>query len=68
MFSLICSGIDNGEAGDFRRHRAHYDVTVMRLVAYIDNFYFSRTLPFYSIHFNSFGDSIPRQKIYGYLI
>ena len=32
MFSLICTRINgwvnNGEAGDFRRHRAHYDVTV----------------------------------------
>ena len=35
MFSLICFSINgwvnNGEAGDFRRHRAHYDVTVMRI-------------------------------------
>ena len=33
MFSLICSWIDgwvnNGEAGDLRRHRVHYDVIVM---------------------------------------
>ena len=33
MFSLIWTRINdwinNGEAGDFRRHRAHYDVTVM---------------------------------------
>ena len=33
MFSLICAWIDgwvnNGEAGDLRPHRAHYDVTVM---------------------------------------
>ena len=33
MFSLICSWIkgwlNNGEAGDLRRHRAHYGVTVM---------------------------------------
>ena len=33
MFSLICTWINgwvnNGEAGDSRRHRAHYDVTVM---------------------------------------
>ena len=31
MFSLICAWINgwvnNGEAGDMRRHRAHYDVT-----------------------------------------
>ena len=33
MFSLICAWIyglvNNGEAGDLRRHRAHSDVTVM---------------------------------------
>ena len=33
MFSLICTRINgwvnNGEDGDLRRHRAHYDVTVM---------------------------------------
>ena len=33
MFSLICAWINgwenNGEAGDLRRHRAHYDLTVM---------------------------------------
>ena len=32
MFSLICtlinSWVNNGEAGDLRRYRAHYDVTV----------------------------------------
>ena len=35
MFSLICAWINgwvnNGEAGDLRRHRAHYDVTLMVL-------------------------------------
>ena len=35
MFSLICVGINgwvnNGEAGDLRRYRAYYDVTVMRI-------------------------------------
>ena len=34
MFSLICARINgwvnNGKAGDLRRHRAHYDVTVMK--------------------------------------
>ena len=38
MFSLICvwmSGwVNNGEAGDMRCHRAHYDVTVMKSVCY----------------------------------
>ena len=36
MFSLICAWINgwvnNHEAGDLRRHRAHYDVTVMVVV------------------------------------
>ena len=36
-FSLICvwinGWVDNREAGDLRRYRAHYDVTVMPLVA-----------------------------------
>ena len=34
IFPLICvwinGWVNNGEAGDLRRHRAHYDVTVMR--------------------------------------
>ena len=33
MFSFICARINgwvnNGDAGDLRRHRAHYDITVM---------------------------------------
>ena len=33
MFSLICgrinSWVNNGEAGELRRHRAHYDVIIM---------------------------------------
>ena len=33
LFSLICfwinGWVNNGEAGDLRRHRAHYDVTLM---------------------------------------
>ena len=37
MFSLICAWINgwvnNRWAGDLRRHRAHYDVTVMRLIS-----------------------------------
>ena len=36
LFSLICSWINgwvnNGEAGDFRRHSAHYDVITMQVV------------------------------------
>ena len=29
MISLICAWINHREAGDLRRHRAHYDVIVM---------------------------------------
>ena len=29
MFSLICAWANNGDTGDFRRHRAHYDVIIM---------------------------------------
>ena len=36
MFSLICarinSRVNNREAGDLIRHRAHYDVTVMTFI------------------------------------
>ena len=39
MFSLICAWmngwVNNREAGDLRRHRAHYDVTVMRCFVFI---------------------------------
>ena len=38
VFSLICTQINgwvnNGEAGDLRRHRAHYDVNVMYVCEY----------------------------------
>ena len=29
IFAWITGWVNNGEAGDLRRHRAHYDVTVM---------------------------------------
>ena len=39
MFSLICARINgwvnNRKAGDLRRHRAHFDVTVMELHVYL---------------------------------
>ena len=39
MFSLICAWmngwVNNREAGDLRRHRTHYDVTVMRQVHWL---------------------------------
>ena len=41
MFSLIYTRINcwvnNGEAGDLRRHRAHYDVTVMFYDTFLNN-------------------------------
>ena len=41
MFSLICAWINgwvnNEEAGDFRRHHTHYDVTVMHLLVRTSN-------------------------------
>ena len=41
MFSLICAWINgwvnNREAGDLRRHRAHYDVTVMSMTTWREN-------------------------------
>ena len=39
IFSLICPWINvkvkNGEAGDLRRHRAHYDVIAMPILAFL---------------------------------
>ena len=29
LFDLLYDWVNNGEAGDLRRHRAHHDVTVM---------------------------------------
>ena len=38
MISLICArthgGVNNGEAGDLKRHRTHYGVIVMDLVSF----------------------------------
>ena len=68
MFSLICARINgwvnNGEAGDLRRHRAHYDVTVMRSAIrhHCIHFYYRSQTPKrgicgsveppYTLHFN----------------
>ena len=38
MFSSICAWINgwvNGEVGDLRRHRAHYDVIVMKMLNFV---------------------------------
>ena len=41
MFTLMCAringSVNNGEAGDLRRNRAHYDVIVMRSRHLISN-------------------------------
>ena len=43
IFSLICARINgwvnNGEAGDLRRHRDHYDVIVMNEEDFINTFF-----------------------------
>ena len=43
MFSLICvwinGWVNNREAGDLRRHRAHYDVTVMVSIDALSSWY-----------------------------
>ena len=52
MFSLICTWIKgwvkNGGAGDLRRHRAHYDVTVMTYVTVGKSFYFLLTITIFA--------------------
>ena len=49
MFSLICARIiawvNNRKAGDFRRHRAHYDVIVMIMVHAYNTSSASRVYP-----------------------
>ena len=49
MFYLICAWtngwINNRDAGDLRRHRAHYDVTVMNCnIQYTDSFRFNKNI------------------------
>ena len=57
MFSLICTRINgwvnNREAGDSRRHRALYDVTVMNSVNCVDKIYMSAKLFFFKSWANS---------------
>ena len=53
MFSLICTRINgwvnNGEAGDLRRHRAHYDVTIMCISLLILHFIADKKMQLISI-------------------
>ena len=48
IFSLICAWIsgwvNNGEAGDLRRHRTHYDVIVMNNDAHVRGPYMRKTV------------------------
>ena len=57
MFSLICAWtkgwVNNGEAGDLRRYRAHYDVTVMCQWIYAK---FRRPLEMWGIHLPGVSD------------
>ena len=47
MFSLICTWtngwVNNREAGDLRRHRTHYDVTVMTVMYKCTNVHFLKS-------------------------
>ena len=60
MFSLICAWINdwvnNHEAGDFRRHRGHYDVNIMSP----DTVYI-RKLPIRILHI--FGQLLRRKRL-----
>ena len=37
FFDLRSNWVNNGEAGDLRRHRAHYDVIIMNLSIFVDD-------------------------------
>ena len=61
MFCLICASIkdwiNNGETGDLRRHRAHYDVIVMGWISFIATLHWphllqgsTQSLPGYFYH------------------
>ena len=68
MFSLICTRINglvnNGEAGDLRRHRAHYDVNVMSRSHQVPMSPPSISQLFCDIHSNNpAGESVIRRPI-----
>ena len=54
MFSLICARINgwvnNREAGDLRRYRAHYDVIVMKSEIFKQDEYLIRSISLESLH------------------
>ena len=81
MFSLICAWlkgwVNNREAGDLRHHRAHYDVTVMKVLEFHDQrfqiehvawppLYYRGTLSTVYSQSNSFEDRVSVDFIYGY--
>ena len=59
MFPLICAWINgcinNREAGDLRRYRAHYDVIVMTT----DTPYLAPTGELWDVYWNEFGENWP---------
>ena len=66
MFSLICAWINdwvnNGEADDLRRHRAHNDVTVMNcflVFAGTDTEIYSRTAECHEWYYDAKWEYIP---------
>ena len=50
MFSLICirinGWVNNREAGDLRRHRAHYNIVVMDLLLTVSQYFWLKTMNF----------------------
>ena len=66
MFSLIYTRINgwvnNDEAGDLRRHRAHYDVTVMRI--YLLSVYLNIVVPAIMTMFNILIFAVPVNNSY----
>ena len=68
FFSLICAWINvsNCEAGDFRRHRAHYDVTVMHCGVSYKHYLYTATVEMFDtsqVYWYSFMENIPRYDI-----
>ena len=58
LFSLICAWVNNREAGDLRRHCAHYDVTIMNIW---NDIYISGTIQHWTSHaYRLLGPRLPR--------
>ena len=73
MFSLICPRINgwvnNHEAGDLRRHRAHYDVTVMWAMLSMPTFRFSSNIwwTFFTFSLRVHAIRLPEQQCSSYI-